>query len=389
MTRVCNKKTMKNLVNLLAVLSILVVISAACLNIDRTESQFPACVTPDGRKIGIGNKADTFAINANDGQIIKKISADKKQGAVVCSANNEILAVYSDEIINIETGETYPRRIAGSTLIGINSNNTLVGYNGRKIGKKRGAELEVFVEKPTDKTDVLRLLKLPLEKLDAVKLNKKSYLTLPVKLLNNNNLLVFAGGKPRTIPADENHDFDPDIWGFYKINLENGEISGTKAIDKFDNAVNLFNLPITDATANGKIAAAAFSKTDAKLVVAFNTETGGEIFRKSFDETRKSEMNPLRVTKLRSIAISKDRTKIAIAVLWSESGKGRNRKAPSVAIYDLNTSELISEFAIEDGEAFIASLDNSEIVIALDGKSVVKLNTQDGKEIWKTQLPKR
>lgn len=381
-------QVMKNSFSILGVTLIVLLAALGCRKLEITYSQFPACVTPNGAKIGFGYGTRNFVIDGKSGKILQRFSRIAKHAALVCSAKNEVLAVYSDEIVNIETEQKSPRRIEGSTVIGISSNNSLIGYEGKKGGMKRGEELSLRVEKSNDQTDDLKLLKLSLEKLDAVKRNEKSFLTLPVKLIKNNELMVFAGGKTRTIPADENEEFGPDVWGFYRVGLSKGEISRTKAIDISDAAANLFTLPLVDATADGKIAAAAFSSTDSKIILVFDTGTGEEIFRQSFDETIETDQNLLKLTELRSIALSKDGTKIAIAGLLADYGRGRYKKDPKLFVYDLKTKALTSGFSIDDGTTAIVGFDSKEIIINFEGRAIVKLDANDGKEIWKTQMPK-
>ncbi|MCB1023691.1 MAG: hypothetical protein KDB79_04845 [Acidobacteria bacterium] len=381
-------RTMKNLGNLLVVTAIVLIAALGCRRIDSTDSQFPACVTPDGKKIGFGYGSRNFVIDGNSGKIIKEFYRNAKHAALVCSPKNEILAVYSSEIVNIETEKSRPRRIADSTVIGINSNNFLVGYSTPKIGKRRGEEIELLVERPDDQTDDVRLLKLPLEKLGAVERNRSSFLTLPVRLIKNNELLVFAGGKTRTIPADEFEEFGPDIWGFYRVGLKNGEISPTKAIDKSDDLAGLFNLPLLDATADGKLAAAAFSNTDSKVVFVFDTETGEEIFRHTFDDLTKGGRNGLKLSELQSIAISKDGTTLAVAGIMADYARSRYKKESKIFIYDLKTKLLSSEIPVDDGEMSLISFDKNEIILKLRGKGIVKLDTPGNKVIWRSELPK-
>lgn len=380
---------MKNTGNLVILLTIILSVAFACKTTDKIDSHFAGCVTANGEKIGIGFKRKVFVVDAKNGQILKTSEAEKKQGAVVCSQQNNVFAVYSDEVVNIETGEKYPRRIAGSTVIGVNSKNNLVGYEGSKIKKGSGKPLKILVEKPNDQTDDLKLFELSPEKLDAVKRNKSSFLTLPVKLLDNNELLVFAGGKTRTIPADEQAGLDPDIWGFYKVKLENGEITQTKAIDKAIESVNLFNLPNTDATANGKVAALSSMGNDGKVVFVFNTETGEEVFQKSFDEKIETGENSLELREISSIALSKDGSKLAVAGVWADFARGRSKKELRIFVYDLQEGNEIANFTVEGDKADLIGFDGKEMILSFDNKSIAKINAETGEELWKTQLVER
>lgn len=380
---------MKNTLNVLILLVILIGFAFACKTVDRTTSQFNGCITANGEKIGVGNKGRAFSIEAKSGKILKSLEGDNKQGAVVCSAKNEILVVYSDEIINIESGKKTPRRIASSTVIGINSKNNLVSYEG-KPDIKKGKRLKIIVEDPSDQTDDLKQFELPLEKLDAVERNKNSFTTQPVKLLNDNALLVFAGGKTRTIPVSEFDEFGPDIWGLFKVSLENGEVKRTKAIDKADYEISLFRMPTLEATKDGKFAAVASSNQDGKVIAVYNTETGEEIFKQGFYEKKESGRNLLKLTELNSLALSKDGSKLAIAGVWSDFGRGRYKKDPRIFVYDLTNKNMIADFEIDKERVSIIDFSNGEeLIINFDGKSIAKINAQDGKDIWRTQLAKR
>jgi hypothetical protein len=376
--------------NLITLLIIVLASTLACKTTDRIDSINAGCLTPDGRKIGLGVTGKILVLEAESGKIIKELEVIRKEGAIVCSPQNDVLVVYSDEVVNIETSQKYPRRKAGSMIIGINSEKNLVGHQAIRISKQRGQELELFVENPFDQSDDLKTFKLPLEKLDAVQRNRKSFLTSPVKLLDNNELLVFAGGKARELPTDEEAEIGPDVWGFYKVNLEGGEISRTKVIDISNESADLFNSPFTDATVDGKFVAAAFSNTEGKIGFVYNLETGEEIFRNEFLKNAQSRRGSAdQIKKFKSIALSKDGSKLAVAGEWDVSEGRLYKSETAVSIYDLKNGKKVSEFKFEERIIDIISFADNELIIDFDNNSIAKVDSTDGKNIWVKQLGKR
>ena len=362
-------------------------VAVACTPTDDTESQFPVCITADGNKIGVGGRKKIFAIDAKTGELIKSAESENRNAAAVCSAKNGIVEVTGEEIKEIEADKKHPRRIVGSTVIGIGSKNNLVSYDGKKVEARSGKTLELKIEDPFDESDDLKMFQLTPEKLDAVERNTKTFTILPVKLLNNNELLVFAGGKARTLPADPESDLFPEIWGFYKVNLEDGEVKKTKAIDKSFYEVSLFRLPVTDASKDGKVAAIASGNTDGYIVYAFDTANGEILLKKGYYEQRRTSENSFDLSGITSLAISKDKTKIAIAEDWYDGGRGRFKAEPLITIYDLKSTEKINEFAVKNRDTIIIDFDIKEIILySKDDKSVSKFDTETGKEIWNTKL---
>ena len=378
---------MKNFRNISICLSILFCAAFACTPADDTESHFPACMTDNGKKIGIGGRKKIFVLDAETGEVIKTAETKNRKATAVCSADGEVFSVTGEEILEVETGKKYPRRIVDSTVIGINSANKLISYDGKKISGGDGRSLKLKIENPTDQTDDLKMFELTPENLDAVERNKKNYLIVPVKLLNKDKLLVFAGGKARTLPADIEADMFPDIWGFYKINLINGEIEKTRALDQSFDEVSLFRLPVTDSSKDGQIAAIAAGNSDGFVVYVFDTETGEIIFKKGYYERRKTDENNFDLSGINSLAISADKTKLAVAEDWYDGGRGRFKGEPIISIYDLKSTEKINDFAVTGRDSIILSFSGKDLIAySEDEKSAAKFDTGNGKEIWNTNL---
>ena len=354
-----------------------------------TEPNLSACITNDGKKIGVGITGKSLIIDVESGNIVKEYNKTKRKGSTVCSADNEILVVYSEEIDNIETGKKTPRRIAGTTIIGINSENHLVGFYGTNL-PRQGKPLEVFVEKHYDESDDVKKLTLDLEKLDAVERNKSWFQTKPVKLLKDNKLLVFAGSKAKTIPENEDADMNPDVWGFYKVDLENGEVNPTKAVDKSDYELSVFYLPKTDVTSDGKYVVAGFSHNEeGKTVIVLNLETGEEVFRHNFFKNKAKGRSQYQISRYNAVAISKDATKLAVAAVWGRKAGRTYSTNTVVTIFDLEKKEEINDLKFDENISEIIKFEKDELLLNFDSKSVAKINATDGKEIWKTDLSGR
>ncbi len=375
---------------------ILVLILLGCTSDDSYFSSYDnSCVTPDGLKIGIiVRDPSRILLDAKTGKIIKREKSKEEgegrigsPGHILCSDNNEVLAIYPKAIVNLVNGSKIRR--SGGKPIGKIGEDKLLSYSGGEMeryasGSKapgapirpsdyyKGEPLELYLENLSQQNNKNKPTSFPLTKFEGVKKDAFYYWILPIRLLEKGELLVIAGRLPEEYNEKGNFEIQPDPWGFFKINPENNEVVPFGKTKMGDSEINLFVPPKRSATSDGKIIALSSAVYTDDTIAVFEMENDKEIFRKKFFEGEE----------VVDILLDEKGERIAVTIKYSLERK-QDSIQYSIRIYDIQTGKELKEFAAGDSPSLV-SFKKNELIFNNYPAEILKINTSTGENIWKT-----
>ena len=364
---------------------VLLFIGVGCCGEGFITSQKQACITPDASKIAIADwNGVVTMLDAETGKIVKRKEREGvtggDSGIVVCTKDNEVMAVYPEIAVSL-TNDRRAERRGREKIIGSIGNDKLVGYSGGVMTTDSdgdyfpGRPLEIYLEELGEIPKEKKPLVLQLEMFEGTKKNAVYYWISPVRLLEDNKLLVIAGARPQGYGYGQNTEtyVNPESWGFFTVDPEDGNISKHGSTKMSDSEIHLLYTPKAVSTLDGRFIALASGIYNEYYVAVFDTKADREIFRKAASENKE----------FGDLILSKDGKYLAVAVKHNSGGEN-DRVYYAVRIYDIETKEELSDFVVGDSTFYFVDL-REERLIVHDHQMISKFNVTTGKAIWKKE----
>ena len=170
----------------------------------------------------------------------------------------------------------------------------------------RSRPLELYVEKLGQDTRELKPIIVSLDKFEGLRKESFDYWIKPIRLLDQENLLLIVGVTPRSYSQTptESSVF-PEPWGFYVFNLktEQAKIIGT--VKKADVEINFNSSPKVTSTRDGRLISLFTFIEAGNAFAIYDTKQDKEILRKSLEDGE-----------IYGVLFSADETKIAVSVKY-------------------------------------------------------------------------
>jgi hypothetical protein len=379
---------------------LLVLVFWGCSNDNFFSSYNNSCITPDGKKIGIITEdTERIFLDAETGKILSRAnSKSEKEGRIgnpgnlLCSEDNQVFAVYPEKIINLANGSDRLR--SGGKPMGLIGKEELVSYGGGKMSPNstgnreadaplreteyyKGEPLAVYLEKIGKRPEKNKPLSLPLSQFEGVRKDAYYYWIIPFRLSEDKKLLVMAGGLPEEYDKKGKYQVQPEPWGFFKVNPEDGEIEPFGKIKTGDTEINLLVPPRHSATFNGNVIAIATNVYNSYSFAVFDSEKDEEVLRKTLPEGESIE----------GILLDRPGKRVAAVVKYLLE-REKDRIQYSVRVYDIQTQKKVSEFAAGEETPNLVDFRDNEIIFNKYPATILKADIKTGEPVWETNYLK-
>ena len=361
---------------------VLLFIVAGCCGEGFITSQKDACITPDGSKMAVADWRGVITmLDAETGEILKRKEREgdsgEDSGVAVCTNGNEVLAIYPEVAVSLTNDRRFERR-GREKVVGSIGNDKVVSYSGGVMLHDSdedyfsGRPLEIYLETLGEIQNEKKPLVLQLDMFEGVEKDAIDYWIAPVRLLENNKLLVIAGAQPEGFRYGKGKEtyVRPASWGFFTVDPEDGNVSELGSTKMSDSEIHLLHTPSVVSTPDGRFIALESGIYSESYAAVFDTQSDLEIFRKAAPKN----------TVFRDLILSKDGKNLAIVVEHIR-GAGNDRVYYAVKVFDIKTGEGLYDFEVGDSTPYLVDL-REEKVIVHDHETVSRFDVTTGKLIW-------
>jgi hypothetical protein len=355
-----------------------------CLTKPTTSSHKNFCITPDGSRIGfMGWNGTAFLIDGETGKILN--SADDSEttsGAVVCTDDNEIVAVYNEFAVRLVDGKRVERAHTYGSIIGLTRDERLIAYTGGQSASAEsnaGRPLRLYESKIDEKSEQAKSVMVPFEKFEGLRSGANYYYILPVSFLRSGEILVAAGAVPRSYQYGVEAKISPEAWGFFLVNPQTGEVRPHGTAKTGDVEINFLDPPRVYSTPDGRFLALLSGYHTGNAVAVFDAETDREIFREVMPDD----------FEIVDAVFSEDGKQLALAVRHNRPMRGGMRVFYDAKIYDLGARKEINAFSLKNNMPYLIDFRDGKLVVNHYPDLVSKMDAQTAQIVWETILPGR
>ncbi|MEZ5426293.1 MAG: hypothetical protein R2747_08515 [Pyrinomonadaceae bacterium] len=369
---------------------LLLLVGLCCCSGSSVDSLYPACVTPDKTKIAIGHWGGrTLILDARTGEVIKTAEAtegegeNKHSGAVVCSADNEIVAVFPKKARWLTRDRETPREGSTGKLLGMTADDRLIGFSGGFYkdgdGDLSGRPLEIFLTGVGDRIKDNKPLEVKIGSFPGIN-SSSSYLIFPVRVLTDGNILVATTKMPSYQYGNRiETKVGPAPWNFYGVDPETGEVKPHGEIKQNDVEINFVDPPVLSSTPDGRLSAIG-CHFEGVFVAVYDGDSGKEVFR------RKVEGGEVYV---RGMIFSDDGSRLAIMYLSYAAGSTDHK----VKVFDAKTGQELKTFSLGSSTPYFAGFIGKGLIVKRTLKSdagrdenvITNYDVETGEPIWETK----
>ncbi len=326
------------------------------------------CVSADESLLGVvGDEA--ALVNLQDGQIRQQIVAYFED--VACFPDGEVVALATSGLFSVKEAvwlEQWNKTVRWELAGVLPDKQVVTTYRAMSAPSSSGSRrfrgpLVVSVGPPRPGSEK-QSFELPPEVFDGVGQGGIAFFqTFPVRIVEGERLVVAAGfepnyafGKVQTLP-----------WGFYSVDLSNGEVSRWGPTHTNDDTVNLYFYSRLAATPDGQVLTMALQLEQKRqvIVAGLRADTAQETFRAVIADA----------TQVNDVCLNRRGDLLAIVVDRSE-------------LYALDgQSGQVLWWADSGGNAInhIGFLGDDSLVVMTSQRTVARLNGRDGQIVWQSQ----
>ena len=371
----------KNFAGLFSIFGILLITLGCCGKLwEGGLSHKQNCVSADGSKLALTNSYHYITLmDAKTGEVLRTNKKERDyereklggSGAAFCPGKGEIHVVHPKKIVNWENGEEI-EHATDSTVIDRFGKDSLLTFRGGTMktdsdeGLFPSEPLEIFIEEFGADPTNFKKIELGPDKFEGLKKDKRYYWIKPIRLLDNEELLILAGISPTSYSLGMGEDsVEPEPWGFYKLNLQSEKIKRLGDVKKSDVEIHLITEPQITSNENGGLVAFYNYFEGANGFIVFDTANDKELFRDFSNDKME----------IKSLLFSQDGRKLAVGSKWPST---RYR----VLIYDVETGKNIKKISLDSDFAYLLDFRDDELIIFDQWEKIFKINIETEKRVW-------
>lgn len=333
----------------------LILLVAGCFGKSENGSGYwtRGCVLPDESTIAaVGS--DAAVLDVNSGKTIRTIPGFFND--VVCLSDKRILALTPKEATDLSTQKTSKRTTAWNVVGPVYGNQILVSFRdsgGSTTMRSWNGPLKLSVEN-FDQSQIPEQILLTTDRFPLLGQGRENFLeAIPVRVLNNNSLLVAAG-----FSSTDQEKEKP--WAFFKVDFKNGSTTMLGPLRKGDEDLSMFvKMTRFASTPDAHLVAGASGTT----IVLMSSDQADSIGRLKLENIR--EIHQMR--------FNKEGTLLAAAVIDSNGNQGR------IHVLDGRTGKQLWQTDYQKGVIyFIEFLRDDSLIIVRSNQGVSRLSGKDG-----------
>jgi hypothetical protein len=321
------------------------------------------CMVSGSEMLGVlGDEA--ALVDLKTGNTVKRVNSSYDH--LACFPNGDVVALdrgRKPEAVWLNREARFGRASDWSA-VGPTADGRLVVYyrdEDRSESKYRTSydgPLQVAIESLGESRRVTESFKLPPDLFPGLgRGSVSSFITKPVRVLDNGKLLVVAGFRPSV--SSDNY-VSPTAWGFFLVDPERRTVVSHGPVRISDNDVNLDSDYRWAATADGRLVAGGFTKSNKVVVAVMRATDAREVFRVQLVNSQE----------IQQVRLSRDGTLLAAGVNVEEGKGGR------VDVFDVKTGRLLWWEPTNQLPYILEFLEDDSLVLLTDKRTIARRNVK-------------
>lgn len=322
-----------------------------------------ACVVSGSEMLGaLGDEA--ALIDLKTGNTVKRVN--RWYDHIICFPNGDVVALNrgrEPEAVWLNR-EARSERASDWSAVGPTADGRLVVYyrdedrSGSKSRTRYDGPLQLAIESLGESRRVTEPFKFPPDLFSGLgRRSVSSFITKPVRVLDNGKLLVVAGFRPSL--STDNY-VTPTAWGFFLVDPERGTVVSHGPVRISDNDVNLDSDYKWAATADGSLVAGGFTTSNKVVVAVLRATDAREVFRAQLVNSQE----------IQQVCLNSDGTLLAAGVNVEEGKGGR------VDVFDVKTGRLLWWEHTDQLPYILEFLEDDSLVLLTDKRTIARRNVK-------------